>query len=463
MKSFSKTEIRELTKYVQSPCFNQRADVTQLFEYLARHHGGTPSVFQKEIAFLELFPDKQYDDALMRFLMHNLMKVIKLYMIQKEIESSDTDYQIYLARAMRKRGFDENFEKEINLAQEVNVQNIFRNADFYFKNYRIEIEKLEHITLIRRKGIMPFQEVFDALSSFFVIETLRYSCFALPYQSAQNQKYELPFLTQIIDWIEKNNLFSDSNKKNQNIAVLTYFNAYKALTTKELKYFNELRKLLHDNWMIFPENECRFIYLQAMNLCISRINAGENSYLNDYFDLMQSGLKNKRLFENGILSKFTYKNAVAAALRLEKFDWVKRFLEEYKFFLHPKDKEAAYNFNLATFHYRSKNYSNALKFLQFADFGDVQTNLDARSIQLRIYFEISETEALKSLLDSTQIYLQRQKGLGYLKDNYMNLIKFMRKIIRINFDDKVQRNKLLHEIIETKNVVEKDWLIEKLQ
>ncbi len=460
LKSFSKTELRDLGKFVQSPYFNQREDVLMLFNYLAQHLGSAPILFEKEKIYTILYANKPYDDAALRFTMHSLLKVIRQYLAQKEWESNDIDVQLSLAKSMRKRGFDDYFEKEMTNSEVLIKENPYRNADFHYMNYLLEIEKVDSITFMRRKGDMPFEELFEALNSFYISGLLKNACAALYNKTTTFEKYQLPLLDTVIEWVEKNeNLYENT----EGVAIRIYFNALMALKTNQNKYFEVLKKLIHKNWMLFPKSEARVLYLQAINFCIKRINANELGFLNEFFDLMQSGLENKCLFENGVLSKFTYTNAVTVSLRLEKYEWSKLFIEEYKIFLHPKDREAAYNFNLATYFYRLNDYDNALKLLQLADFGDVQTNLHARSVQMRIYFEINEIEALTSLMDSTQTYIQRQKDIGYLKDNYLNLIKFIKKIFKLDMKNKAEKEKLLEEINDTKNVVEKQWLLDKLK
>ena len=462
-KSLSKSELRELERFVHSPYFNQKEEVTRLYDYIAQNLGSNPILFQKEKIYEILFPRQQYNDGHMRLMIHNLLKIIKLYFIQKEMESDETDIQLHLARAMKKRGFDGGFEKEITIVEESNIKKPYRNANFFYKNYLIEIEQLEHLTFSRRKGEMPYQNLFDSLVKFYIIEILRHRSVALSYQTVAHGHYEVPLFESVIELLEKGNFLKKNANNTEGVAIALYYNIYKALKTNDDIYFKELKKLLSKNWMCFPESESRVIYLQAINFCIKRINIGEKNYLDEYFDLTQSGLENKLLFENGVLSKFTFKNAVTVALRLEKFDWVKQFLDNYKQYLHPKDKETAYNFNSATYYYRLKNYSEAMKLLQKIDTNDVLTNTDARSMLIRIYYDTQAFDALSSLLDSFLTYINRQKDISYHKQSYLNFILFIKQLLKIDMKNQTEKDKLLKEINATKNVVEKDWLIEKLQ
>ncbi len=458
LKNFSKTEIRELTKYVQSPCFNQRADVTQLFEYLARHHGGTPSVFQKEIAFLELFPDKQYDDAFMRFLMHNLMKVIKKFLIFKEFEKDEVHEQILLLKAFKQRGFDDSFEKELMAAEEINQNQPFRHTHFHYQNYLIHNEKVEFISLQKRQRGDSIQSNLNDLISFFATEILRQANSAISDQNVSNHEYSLPLLEETLKLVESGHFDKDT----EGVAIKIYFNAFMATKTRNELYFKKLKSMIFGNRYKFPDTEMRLLYLTAINFCIKKMNAGVPAFRQEVFELYDAGIQNKALFENRLLSKFTFKNAVSAGMMQRQYDWVKGFIEKNKSFLHPKDRKAAYNFNLAVYYFRQNDYVHAMPLLQFADFGDLFTNLDARTMLLRIYYETGTTSGLQSLMDSFQVFISRQKDISYQKDNYLNLIRIVRKMLRLTDSDQDKKAALLEEVNRTQYLAERNWLVEKL-
>jgi hypothetical protein len=471
-KNLSKSEFKELGRFVQSPCFNQKQEVEILYDFIADHLGGTPSVFQKELVYEKLFPNKLYNDGLMRSTMHNLLKIIKLYLIEKELEQEEAYSQILLARALRKRGFDDYFEKEIEIAFEKNKEQPFRNADFYLNQYKATLEKVEHISLARRKGEIPYNDLADALLEFFKAELLRLGSATLSYKAVSKRTYELPLLEETISLFEGENDninidLSDRNlQQSQNtegIASKIYFNVYQALKTDNPLYFNDLKILLNTYWLNFPETERRSLYLAAINFCTKKINNHETEYLTEYFDLTQFGLENKALLENGILSKFIFKNAVTVALKLSKWDWVKNFIENYKQYLHSKERQPVYNYNKAVYFFRKGDYISAMPLLRQADFADVHADLAARCMLLQIYYETNAFDALSSLLDSFSIFINRQKDIGYQKDMYLNLIKYVKKILRGDMKDKAFKQQLVGDIKETAYLAEREWLIEKLK
>jgi hypothetical protein len=269
---------------------------------------------------------------------------------------------------------------------------------------------------------------------------------------------KIDFLNETVSWFEREERLSSSD----NLSATVYYNTLMMFQTLDNQYFERLKNLIKSQNDYFNMEEINFIYSATMNFCAKKINAGESAYLEEVFELMQLGLEQNMFLENGFLSKFIFKNVVTTGLRLEKYDWVKDFIETSKQRLHPKDREVVYNYNLAVYYFRKGDYAQAMPLLQRRDFGDVLTDLAARALLLRIYYDTEAYDALMSLTDSFQTFLSRQKELNYQKDNYMNLIRIVRKMLRSDLRNAETRKQLLEEVQQTQYLAEKNWLIEKL-
>ena len=101
--------------------------------------------------------------------------------------------------------------------------------------------------------------------------------------------------------------------------------------------------------------------------------------------------------------------------------------------------------------------------LQEVTLKEVLFNLDARRVLMRIYYELGEFSALDSLLESFTVFLHRQKNLGYHKNNYQNLIKFVKKLLQIDLKDEVLKSQLKQDIDDTLELTERDWLLAQLK
>ena len=97
-----------------------------------------------------------------------------------------------------------------------------------------------------------------------------------------------------------------------------------------------------------------------------------------------------------------------------------------------------------------------------ADYDDILLTLVAKTMLLKIYYELDEINALDSLLGSMHTYLQRKKVMGYHQSNYKNIIRYTRRLLRVAPYDDNQKQKLKAEIEQTNPLTERKWLLEQL-
>lgn len=185
--------------------------------------------------------------------------------------------------------------------------------------------------------------------------------------------------------------------------------------------------------------------------------------MESHLELYQFGFKNEIFLVNGELSRYTYQNAVTFGLILKAYDWVKNILESYKNYLPKKFKISTYSFNAARLYYEQDNKNEALTLLQKADSRDVLLSLAAKMLQLQIYYELNEFDLLHSHINATKTYIRRKKIMGYHREIYSNSLKFAQKLIDLNPYDKSERKQLREEVLATKILAEKEWMLQQIE
>lgn len=455
--SLSSKEIREMGLFIQSPYINRRDEVSRLYDFFVKNSSISEGALRKEKAWKYIFPNKAYNDKEMRYAMSFLLKALRQFLVYKEVDEDKAQSQVLLCRSLRHRRLNKLFEKEVKKTLEWQENQPFRNTLYHYNNYQIQFERYEYISQKRRSGDMPLQKLSDELTYFYIADILRQSCTILTHQTISTRDYDLKLLNEVLKHVEGND-YSFAP------AIPIYYNSYKALSNLDNEsHFHEFKKLLYKHWNLFPLAECQDLYLLATNYCIKRLNKGDHKYIREGFDLYKSGLENQIFLEDGYLASFNYKNISRLGLALGEYDWVETFLNQYRKLLEPKKRENDYTYNLAFFYFQKRDYNNAMQLLQKVDFDDVLNNLDARRMLLRIYYELGEYDALDSLLDSFKTYISRQKDIGYHKDNYLNLIRFVKKMIRSNLSNSATRIALMDEVKNTPAFSEQNWLLKQLE
>ena len=456
LERLDKKDLREARKWLQSPVHNLRADVLILFDYVVENLVKKPEHLTKEQAFAACHPGEPYQEAQVNHLMSWLLAALRDYLSWREWQSDEPSVRLLCCRALRKLGLDSAFEKEWAAAQAALESQPYRDEHYHQLCHLLQRERYEYVSLLRRAADLPLIEMGAHAATAYRLNSLRFECSMQVAQSvARRSSTQTPKAPPALAAPSPHPTLP---------SIRLYENLLRALQTPtdDLAFF-EAKRLLELEWQLFRDTERRDLYLLALNFCIRKINGGQRQFMREAFDLYRSGLANKALFEHDLLSRFTYKNAVTAGLNLHEFDWVRTFIEDYRIHLHPRERYSAYCYNLAVWHFWRHDYDQAMTLLRETDFADPLTNLDARSILLKIYYTRNYHDALQSHLDSFLSYLRRQKDIGYQRDNYLNLIRFAKKLLRLDAKDKIGRAAIRQEVDQTTALAEREWLLEQLR
>jgi hypothetical protein len=412
--------------------------------------------FEKEKLFRLIFEDKKsYDDLTMRRLMSNLTYHIRSFLSYKEFKNSTLD-NIYLFKALQNRGVDKLLEKEIaDFSHSFEKENQ-KDNDYYFNAFLLQKEASILRGRFNRTGDMKLQEMSDSITGFYVGEVLKQACQMLSHQNLTQQNYQQPFLDGILEKINQEKLTVSPSIK-------AYFHAYQFLMDEsQVVHFQSLKNIIKEHWIFFSMSDLKELYVLAINFCIKKQNKNEDIFVHEALDLYKSGLETSALLENDKISPFTYINVFRLAMKVNDTTWARQFLDDYKLKLATSERENYFKYNLARWYFVQNDNNSAMKLLQEVNLKEVLYNLDARQMLLRIYFESKEFLALDSLLESFKTYLMRQKNVGYHSQSYLNLIKFTKKILKLDNKDKGQIEQLKQQIEATDLVTEKAWLLLQL-
>jgi hypothetical protein len=454
-KKLTKQDRRALRQFVRSPYFNRRAEVILLCDYIDKQLDLTQPNWDKEAVFKNIFPtESTYLAAQMDYTMSFLLQAIRSYLVQDELEKEVIENHLRLHKALDNRGLHKFAQKELQATKAAIQQTTFRNAGFHRLEYDILLAEYTVLARGKRSNILPLQPLSDALDAYYLAETLR---IAIEIQSHQRvlespHPYEQPLLNAVLPHYERYQSLP---------AVAAYYQVYHcfddSFTPVAEANFRQLKLILAEQACLFPPVELRSLYLAAINYCIRWVNNYHIEYYAELLSLYKIGLNNGALLENGVLSPFSYRNIATVAMKMGHFEWTAQFLEQYRMLLPEKNRKSWYAFYQAILHYKQGNFALSLDLLRPLKFDEASFNLDARCMMMQIYYQISEINLLDFLLESTKMYLLRHDDVGYVKENYENFIKYLKKILQLKPNDVVERAKLRAEIELVTFIYDKDF------
>ncbi len=459
LKTFTPQEVKQFDEYLNSPFFNKNHTIVQLYGIIKSAYPdfNSPDIERTRL-FMLLYGNDAFDEQKLRYLLTDLTKHIEEYLCHKAI----TDEQLFkyhlLLLTYRNRKLDKPFLSSLKLAEKLLEDQPRRDVSHAFYQYLIEEDKYRFLS-DRREHLHEtnLQKVVDNLDKYYILNKMRYCAEIINNKNVVAINYKLFLYEEIMNHIRHNPL-------DYVPAAKIYYNIILTLTESEnIIHYNNLLQLLRDHYTLFSKEEIFDMYVYAKNYCVRKINHGDTEYIKELFDLYKVMLRDKIIFKDNQLSEFDYKNIVYLGLRSEEFDWVKNFIAKYNDSLDVAIRKNAYTYNMAAYHFFQKNFDEVLMLLRSVEFSDFYYHLDSKSLLLKTYYELDETEAFLSLVDAFKVYIKRNSLIPeYQKTSYNNLIRAISKLYKWKLNPKNNLQELANEIEQAKPIADIIWLRKKL-
>lgn len=446
------TETAAFEAYLASPIYISNPKVVQLFELLSKDTPQTKTIDKKSL-YKSLFPGKRYDDKQVRYLFSYLSGHIENFLALREFEKDQHQYLLQLRRSLAER----NAVKAHAFAKfRFRQLDPLESVSFYL--YQYQSAELDHQYSATRVRQADYLSILSNLDHFYFLRKLQLQCELINLRNVFNTETDMLLIEDICELIVRNNFF-------QSPLIEVYYGILMMLTSPEKEsedYFLRVVKLINQSNTKFPIPDLNNTYQYVKNFCIRMINTGNDGYRKILFELYKTILSNKRIMNHGDFSPWEYKNIVTLGLRLQEEKWVREFIRKYLNFLPVDERANALTYNSAMLSYYHKNFRQTLKLLQAVEFTDLYYQLDARSILLKVYFELDDVETMLHHISAFKIFIRRNKLVSaYQKEIYLNFIRYTLKIFRAGTST-TKLNAVKNEIISHQNISDKNWLLDQI-
>lgn len=461
-------ELRNFGDFVHSPFFNKHRETMVLFDFLYQKKGEWDVLTKREIFSAVFFKDP-YQEGKINDLMSYLMVLLNKYLGQLAYEKSGYESFFMVEGPMERnmrRLFQINSRKERKKIEKSPV----KDDTYYLKLSEIDRINDYYYSTIDKEHSPVYLETSDRrLETWFIIRKLRAACDMLNRKMIYDYDYDLGILNHLLTYLkERWDYFGEVLLIRIYYEVLTAF-----LTPQEPEHFLKLVDLIEKDRDKFNQSDTLMMFDLAINLGINFINLDEKMYGETTFKLYQLAIEDGFHLDNQEIHHMWFKNIITLACKLRYFEWAKDFMDTNRGFLNPEIRNNAYNFNLGQLYYHQQNYNEALKLLNKVNFENVFYQMNAKIMQIKIFFNLKEYGVLLSFLESYRLYLIRIKKVSSARIKMtQNFVKYTRKFVyllksaplhkRKNLQKKLQ--KLKEELLETESpILTKEWLMENLE
>jgi hypothetical protein len=466
LECLSVSELTGFRKFLQSPFFNVNQAVLRYYEILERAIRQSENINEvsSDKLWNQVFTDQPFNNQQFLKLNSDLVKLLEEYIAQKEFESSSSLRAFLKVEGVRKHGIENLYNGILAEVERLDNREFNQSSAYYLTRYQIEKsifsltseneKKNEKSTMNRELNIRMISNNMDY---FYVAEKLRLYCTLLSWQKMYRLDIRLDHMNFILDCVDKEPYNSLPPIRMYNQIRLTY------VEEENTQHYFELKNLIKDYIHLFPQDEQREIYATAISYCINKVNKNVTEFNAETFYNYSDALKNEVFVVENKMDVSNYRNIVLIALRVNEINWTERFIQEYAQYIDEKYRENAVEFSLARLEFYRKNYGKVLEHLNRVNYEDVWYNINAKTLQIAAYYELDEFDALDSLLMAFKMFIRREKSLSQdRKEHYLNLIRFTGALIKVHPSEKQKISKIKEEIQQSKGVVSKPWLLDKV-
>lgn len=459
LKCLNHEQHLRLLRFLRSPYFISSKNMASLAEWLIRQIQKGEEGFDRKQLWGKLFPGDPYDDVNFRKQCSELMRHTATFMAHENFGADEARQAIETLSFAVQHNIEPALQGTMRQARHLLEEKSYHSFGDFLSNFKIERQHyamMDYAVKVNTRANL--EELSTQLDLFFLLEKLKIFSAAISQQRTGNFQYKLQFLAPILEHLK--NYPVDEVPE----LAIYYYSFLTLYEEEEVAHYFKFRRLLDRFTTLMPQQEAIELYDSALHYCTGKINKGDRSFFQEYFDLFEQAIKKGVFLQNGELAAWRYTNIAGAALGLGKIDWAEQFVETFKKHLPAESRQNTYTFNLARVYRFQKRFDDVLALLQNVEYEDIGINLISKLTLLITYYERKDFDVLESFLDSFRVFLTRHKHIPQQRRvSYLNLLKYTRQIIRLTPVDKKTKKKFQDDILQNKGViVYHEWLLEKL-
>lgn len=468
LKSYSKDEIKEFEKFLDSPFFGCGKFVLKFFKVLIKHY----PVFReedikKEKIFGIVYKDKKYNDALARRIISDLIRFSEEYMTYKNFKRNDIFRSSCSLNELRIRNLGNLFRlRSEALLKKIESSEIV-DPYLILESYFINIELGEYRRFIRDEKM---HESFKMANEDFIVFFLKV------FNSNLHRSYSFP------NEIKSTDVLSNSFEKRFDYdGFMNDIDGYKIKYSPYLKMIRychninidfedrdscgKLNDLINNNSGYFTNFELFEIYISLVTFYNYQNEKYSNMYLNEIFVIYNKILRQKlfQVTSNPLQLSFCRRYIGLCLLKCDT-ESIKKFREDYYTDFPELYRQDLSDYCDSFYFFDKKSFESSLTAAAKVNIDKELFKKDIKVLKIKNYYELDYFDSVYSEIDNLKHFLSDSETI--IPDNLKksrNFIKYISSVMR--YKEKrsgVDLFVLKKEIEKEKLVIEKKWLLEKI-
>lgn len=463
LKTLTKKEWRDFSKFVESPYFNTDKQCVQLLAILTKELTRNSGTLSRERLEKQFFKSSKKDAAQLNVKLSLLTRLAEQFLMQQNFESKDLHRKHTLLESLLQRDLRSHFESVYKKDSKLHKSPEKVSLEFYREKFLVEYDFSEYVSSGSKKIHVHenLQEVSDTLDTSYILTKIHLFCAMTSLMKLYQKDYNLSSLEMV------ESIACLPQFKNHPV-ISVYFTAYQMLrNSHENSYFKDLKDLLYTNGGMIKSFDLHNLYILSANYCVDKIRNGHIEYHYElhslYRQMEEAGLLlYKEYIDIGML-----KNIISAAAKIKEFDWAEYIIEKYKDNIEPNIQGDVHSYFLASIAFYKEDFEGAISCLSDVKSINSTFDLNIKFILMKAYYE-QDTEFsyyTEQVFRSFKVFVKQNKVFSKeRKERLINFANSVNNLYRVkHHEGRATIESVVKKIEDYELLADKKWLKEKIE
>lgn len=473
MRTLDKDELKRFEAFLNSPYFNTRNHVIKLFSVIKKYAPEfDDKSLSKEEVWKKISPGKEYNYGILKNIIYDITKLSERFLETEEFNNNESQRMKNLLLKLENKHLENIFLNKYNAFE----KNVFKSSKFYDDYYTDYTDLKEcRFALEAYNPKLRSKLLSTDISEMLIFDYI--AKFSLNYNNMyiegieHNENSENHFISMFSESVFKNPelenyilKLSESAGRNYKI-MLVFFKLMKSyLNPHSIEFYYDFKKALFENDKYISEASLRRLYASLGSALDNCNNTQEINKNKELFDIIVH-LTEKNIFlsEAGKVIPSLYVLAVKLAGYLKQDHFIGKLMNDYLQKIDPDLKDNFTVFSLAYLYYSRNEFDKALESSNKIRIDSFQLKFSLRNLQIIISYEKKDYDMFLYLSDSYRHFLSKNKSVsGSYKESNLKFINYTNSLFKLSNSKDKTESELLKNTLDADQVVNKQWLLEKL-
>jgi hypothetical protein len=468
LRTFSKNEMKDFEKFISSPYFNKGRKYEPFLNELKKFYPKfDDDKLTQEYVYSRLYPGKKYNRQIVWNFTSGLLSLAEEFLIIHSLRKNKFAKSHELAREYYLRKLSVYFAKTTDEIENKLIRTGIDDDYFKFKLQLAGLKKShkymedeQHLVSqhILEEGEYSVLYFLKNIASY--IGDMRSSFLYFNADYGLNMPYE--FLNNF-NFNKFMNFIKNNNYRYSWIVELYYCRIMMILDFDNEEHFYRLKSLLLENYGKLQDEMKYNWFISLSNYCLMKLNKGID-FRRKLFEMNKLIVETGLVFPGRYFLKILFLQILRSALAIDEIQWAEKYILEYVHKLKPSYQKPMEAFSYATLYFKMGKYNKVLENLSKVKFVDARDKIDVKILYIETYYELNETEAVISLIDSTKHFLNNNSAFTELtKTNYLKSLNLLNRLVKVKLNnDTDEMEYILKEAREPRGLGIGWWLETKV-